>query len=295
MFYRPSVLMVATTASFVIADTQIKLIGTSLPPSQIIGALGVVSTLFLGVLCAQQKILSSLPLMLERHVLARSAFDVAGSFLFVAALMHTPLGNMSAIMQSVPLVVAVLAILFLGEKANAARFAAVIVGFIGVLLIVKPTPQSYSVYQLMAIGAVLVVALRDLVTKRIPDHVPLPIITMSNSVAVTIIGWGFALLDGVQPMQVTNLQLLACAGLFVTIGYILIVATVRLGELSATAPFRYSEVVFALLSGFLIFQEYPDALAYLGMALVIGAGFTAARHDARAAREVEADMMPPVF
>ncbi|MDE2445518.1 MAG: DMT family transporter [Alphaproteobacteria bacterium] len=292
---RPSILMVATTLSFVIADTQIKVIGASLPPAQIIGAIGVMSTLFLLALCAQQKLLSSIPQIFEPHVLARSVFDVAGSFFFVGALMYTPLGNLAAIMQSVPLVVTMLAILFLGEKGSPTRWLAILVGFAGVLLIVKPTLNNIAAYQVMALCTVLVVALRDLVTKRIPPTVPLPIITLSNSVFVSLAGWGYAFFEGAKAMEPWNIKLLIGAGLFITVGYLLIVSSVRLGELSATAPFRYSEVVFAVISSMLVFGEYPDILAYVGMALIIGAGLVTAWYETVKAHELEADMMPPVF
>ena len=85
------------------------------------------------------------------------------------------------------------------------------------------------------------------------------------------------------------------AGLFVTISYFFIVATVRLGDLSATAPFRYSEVVFAIIAGILVFGEYPDAISYVGMALVIAAGLFAAHREAAQARDAEAELMPPAF
>ena len=160
--------MVITTACFVGGDTCIKLIGTTLPLGEIICLVGLLSTVFLFLICAQQGVLESVPMIFTRTVLLRSMFDVLGSFMFVSALMHMPLANLSAVMQSVPLVVVVVAVIFLGEKAGLARSAAVIAGFVGVLFIVKPSLQTITVYEFLAVGAVVVVALRDLVTKRIP-------------------------------------------------------------------------------------------------------------------------------
>ncbi len=287
--------MVITTACFVGGDTCIKLIGTTLPLGEIICLVGLLSTAFLFIICAQQGVLESVPMIFTRTVLLRSLFDVLGSFMFVSALMHMPLANLSAVMQSVPLVVVVVAVIFLGEKAGAARVAAVIAGFVGVLLIVKPSPQTITVYEFLAVGAVVVVALRDLVTKRIPAHVPLLIIALANAVFVSLSGFGFGLVQGFQGVEVWQLTSLVGAGLFVTCGYFFIVATVRLGDLSATAPFRYAEVVFAIIAGILVFNEFPDLLSYIGMALVIAAGLYAAHSEAAQNRDAKAELMPPAF
>jgi drug/metabolite transporter (DMT)-like permease len=292
---RAGLYMVITTACFVGGDTCIKLIGTTLPLGQVICLIGFVSTIFLLIVCGQQGILKSLPMIFTRLVLWRSLFDMLGSFMFVSALMHMPLANLSSVMQSVPLVVVVVAVIFLGEKAGLARSAAVIAGFVGVLLIVKPSPQTITIYECLAAGAVIVVAFRDLVTKRIPAHVPLLVIALANAIFISLGGFGVGTVQGFKNIEVWQWALLLGAGLFVTISYFFIVATVRLGELSATAPFRYSEVVFAIIAGILVFDEYPDAIAYLGMGLVIAAGLFAAHHEAAQTRDAKAEMMPPAF
>ena len=292
---RAGLYMVITTACFVAGDTCIKLIGTTLPLGQVICLIGVVSTVFLLIVCGQQGILKNVPMIFSRMVLWRSLFDVLGSFMFVSALMHMPLANLSSVMQSVPLVVVVVAVIFLGEKAGLARIAAVIAGFVGVLLIVKPSPQTITIHEFLAVGAVIVVAFRDLVTKRIPAHVPLLVIALANAVFVSLSGLGVGLLQGFKNVEAWQWALLLGAGLFVTISYFFIVATVRLGDLSATAPFRYSEVVFAIIAGILVFGEYPDAISYVGMALVIAAGLFAAHREAAQNRAAEAELMPPAF
>ena len=292
---RAGLYMVITTACFVGGDTCIKLIGTTLPLGQVICLIGLVSSLFLLMVCGQLGILKNLPLIFTRMVLLRSLFDTMASFMFVSALMHMPLANLSSVMQSVPLVVVAVGVIFLGEKAGLSRIAAVIAGFLGVLLIVKPMPQTITIYEFLALGAVIVVAFRDLVTKRIPAHVPLLVIALANAIFISVSGFGVGLVQGFTSVEVWQWALLMGAGLFVTISYFFIVATVRLGDLSATAPFRYSEVVFAIIAGILVFGEYLDAISYVGMALVIAAGLFAAHREAAQARDAEAELMPPAF
>jgi drug/metabolite transporter (DMT)-like permease len=292
---RAGLLMIGSTACFVIGDTCIKLLGSSLPVGQIICLVGLFSSVFLVIISAQQGILNCVAKIFTGRVLLRSFLDMVGSFMFVAALMHMPIADMATIMQTIPLVVVVVAMIFLGERAGISRIVAVVVGFIGVLLIVKPAPQSVSIYQFLALGTVFVVALRDIVTKRIGPEVPLLMIALANAVFLTLSGFGFGFMQGFQPVDTWRLEVLVGAGLFVTLGYIFILATVRLGELSATAPFRYSEVVFAIIAGILVFSEYPDFWSYFGMALVIAAGLYAAHNESIQARDAKEVLMPPAF
>ena len=287
--------MVITTACFVGGDTCIKLIGTTLPLGEVICLVGLLSTVFLFLISAQQGILKSVPMIFTGTVLLRSLLDVLGSFMFVSALTHMPIANLSAITQSVPLVVVVVAVIFLGEKAGVARSVAVTAGFVGVLLIVKPAPQTFTIYQSLAIGIVFVVALRDLLTKRIALQIPLLIVALANAIFVSLSGFCFGLLQGFQEVETWHLELLFGAGLLVTCGYVFILATVRLGELSATAPFRYSEIVFAIIAGILVFNEYPDFLSYIGMALVIAAGLFTAHRETLQDRNAKTELMPPAF
>ena len=101
-----------------------------------------------------QRILGHLSQIASRAVLGRSLLDMLASFLFITALMNMPIANMAAIMQSVPLVVVVFATVFLSEKGGAKRIAAVVVGFLGVMLVVKPAPQTVSIYEFVALATV---------------------------------------------------------------------------------------------------------------------------------------------
>ncbi|MGB8314980.1 MAG: DMT family transporter [Aestuariivirga sp.] len=287
--------MVLCTACFVSGDSFIKVIGNTLPIGQIMAILGLLSCIFLLIICAQQGILQHLPMIFSRPVLLRSFLDLLAGFMFLSVLMNMPIAIIAAIMQSVPLAVVVVAIVFLREKGGVKRLAAVMVGFLGVMLVMKPAPQTISIYELLALGTVAMVALRDIVTKKIPPHVPLLIVALANAVFAGVGGLGLALLQGFQALETWQLSVLLGAGIFITCGYILLVATVRLGELSATAPFRYAEVLFAIIAGIFVFSEYPDLLAYIGMALIIAAGLYAAHQESNRVHDAKVEFMPPVL
>lgn len=278
---RAGLYMVLAMASFVINDSFVKLVGRSLPVGEIIAIRGLMAALFIAAICLRQGALGSAPLIFSRNVLIRAMLDLVGTLLFITALMHMQIANLTAIMQAVPLAVTVLSVVFLEEKVGVRRTAAIIVGFIGVLLIVKPAPQSFTIYEAFALTIVLSLAVRDIVTRRIPAKVPTLIVALANAVFVTVGGVLLGLTQDFIMPQIWQIGLLACAAVFLGTGYMFMVATLRLGDLSATAPYRYSIVLFAILSGIAVFGEYPDALAYAGMALIAATGLYAAHREAR--------------
>ena len=173
--------MVIAMGCFILNDTCIKTIGTTLPLGQIIAIRGILSVVVVGLICAYQGVLGSGLSLFTPKVLARSLLDVAGTFLFLIALTHMPLANLTAILQSVPLAVVLVSVIFLREKVGLRRTAAIAAGFIGVLLIVRPTPSTFTIYEILALGIVFVLAFRDLITKRIPDHIPVFIMALANA------------------------------------------------------------------------------------------------------------------
>ncbi|HQX84759.1 MAG TPA: DMT family transporter [Aestuariivirga sp.] len=277
---RAGLYMVIAMACFILNDSCIKIIGTTLPLGQIITIRGVLSVLVVALICAHQGVLGSLPTLFTPKVLARSLLDVAGTFLFLTALMHMPLANLTAILQSVPLAVVLVSVIFLKEKVGMRRTVAIVTGFLGVLLIVRPTPSTFTIYELLALGIVFILAFRDLITKRIPAHIPTFIIALANASFVALGGIIFGFYQGFLAVAPWQFGLLAAAAVLLATGYVFMVATLRLGDLSGTAPFRYSNVLFAIILGMVFFGEFPDTLSYAGMGLIIAAGLYAAHREA---------------
>jgi S-adenosylmethionine uptake transporter len=278
--------MVAAMACFILNDTCVKAIGTSLPLGEIISIRGVLSVLVIAAICTHQGVLGSVSQLFTPKVISRSLLDVAGTFMFLTALRHMPIANLTAILQSVPLAVVLVSVIFLKEKVGLRRTAAIFAGFLGVVLIVKPTPSTFSIYEVTALGIVFVLAFRDLITKRIPAHVPTFIIALANASFVALGGVVFGLYEGFQGVALWQLGLLCAAALLLASGYLFMVSTLRLGDLSGTAPFRYSNVIFAIILGMVIFGEFPDAISYGGMVLIIAAGLYAAHREAQLGRKV---------
>lgn len=280
---RAGLFMVLAMGSFVCNDTMVKILGEHLPVGEIIALRGFMAMLIIGGICLRQGLLRDVPKLLQRNVLARSSLDVIATIAFVTALMHMPIANLTAVMQAVPLAVALLSMVILKEKVGWQRMVAIVAGFIGVLMIVKPSVSHASLYEFLTLLIVLSVALRDISTKRIPSRIPTFLVAFGNAGFVTAGGLALSTVQGMVKPEPWQLGLLALAALCLSSGYLFMVATLRLGELSGTAPFRYSVMVFAIISGVLVFGQFPDEIAMLGMALVVAAGLYAARREARQA------------
>ena len=281
---RAGLLMVCAMGSFVCNDTIVKIVGAHLPVGELIALRGVMAIAILTAICAWNGLLGDIPKIRQKNVLMRSTCDLFATISFVTALVHMPIANLTSVMQAVPLAVALLSMLFLGEEVGWRRMIAIVGGFIGVLLIVKPSVSNVSVYEVLALAIVLFVAVRDLLTKTIPARIPVFVIALANAGFVTVGGAALMLFQGAQRPEAWEVGLLALAACFLSAGYLLMVATLRLGELTGTAPFRYSVMVFAIISGVVVFGEFPDWIAILGMVLIVVCGLYAAHREAMRSR-----------
>lgn len=281
---RAGAYMVLAMAAFVTNDTLVKSLAGNLPVGQIVVIRGFFATLLIALICYHQGVFGSIQAIFSKQVFSRAALDLIGTLGFITALLQMPIANLTAIMQAVPLVVALFAALFLGETVGWRRSAAIAAGLAGVVLIVKPSPQSFTVYEAFALAIVLALALRDVITRGIPGHIPSLIVALANAVLVTVGGFCLGLVEGFEPVSAWEVSYLALAALFLGLGYVFMVLTLRIGELSATAPFRYTIVVFAIISGAVVFHEFPDLWAVAGIALIVGSGIYAANREAKLGR-----------
>lgn len=281
---RAGLFMVLAMGSFVFNDTIIKVVGPSLPVGELIAVRGFMAMLIIAAICAHQGVLQDVPKIANRRVILRNIFDLLSTIAFVTALMHMQIANLTAVMQAVPLAVALLSMVFLKEQVGLRRMAAIVLGFIGVLMIVKPSAATFNLYDMLALIIVFCVAVRDLLTKRIPVRIPTFVVALGNAGFVTVGGAMLCAFQGVKWPEAWQFGLLALAACCLASGYLFMVATLRLGELSGTAPFRYSIMVFAIISGIVVFREFPDWIATLGMVLIVATGLYAAHREAKLGR-----------
>lgn len=226
-----------------------------------------------------------LPVPVSRPVAVRVTAEVVATSLFFAGLVHLRFANAQTILMLVPFAVTAVAAT-LGEQVGARHYLAVLVGFVGVLAVVRPTPSGFSLWTLPVIASTAAIVIRELATRRIePSLGPLPIalLTAVANTATTGTISAFTSWGTVRPGTVA-LLVLACFCL--AAGYLFSIQTVRVGDLSFSAPFRYTSVLGAVLIGLLLFDETPDTLTAIGCTLIVVAGLMTAAAD-RVTRRAE--------
>lgn len=220
----------------------------------------------------------------RRPMVWRLFGEVASTILFLNALTHMAIGDLSAVMQALPLAVMLGAAVFYGEALGWRRMVAVLVGFAGVLLILRPGSGAFGIWSTVALGAMLMVTLRDLSTRRFGRHVASETIAFYAATAVMLVGLILSLRDGWIIPSVNHLLLLALGACFLTVGYVTAVSAMRIGEITAVAPFRYTSLIAAILMGLIVFGEWPDIWTWIGSSLVVGAGIYTILREARLRR-----------
>lgn len=265
--------MMGAMAAFTFNDTLIKAIGTSLPLSQILVLRGAMASLLIYAFARYQ---GSLHLRLDRRdwglVTLRCLAEGGATFLFLTALMRMPIANITAVLQMLPLTVTLGAALLFQEAVGWRRMLAILVGFCGMLLIVRPGPEGFDAASSYALGAVACVTLRDLVTRRMSAAVPSMTVTVLASLSVLMFGIGYSFFQDWAPVSAVQLSLLAGAACIILLGYLCSVMAMRVGDVAVVSPFRYTGLLWALILGWLVFGDWPDMLTLMGGSLVVGAG-----------------------
>ena len=278
---RGIVFMSVSMALFIANDGLTKYVSATLPAAQLIFIRGVLSILLVLAVAQALGALPQVRMAVTPRVLLRAVVDATATMLYLASLFHLPIGNATAINLASPLFMIVFAVLFLGEGISLTRALAIGAGFLGVLLVIQPRADAFNAWALVCLLGTLFHAARDLLTRRIPAAVPSILITLSTCVAVTLMSGAISLVEGWRPFTARDVGLLALAAAFLSGGYYFIISSMRLGEISLIAPFRYTGLLFALVLGYFIWDEVPNALAWGGIALLIGSGLYLLMRDVR--------------
>lgn len=270
---RGALFMSLSMAGFTINDSIFKLLTDDLSIAQLMFMRGVVASLLVIMLASYRRALRPLHHIMDRWVALRVGGELGGTLTFLTGLAHIPIANAAAILQALPLAVTMAAALFLSEPVGWRRWAAILIGFAGILIIIRPGVEGFSPYALMIVGTVIFAAARDIATRKVDPALPSLYLSTVTAVAVTLAG--FVLIwpmGGWKPVSAPQLALISLAACLVLIGYQFIIMSMREGEISFVAPFRYTSLLWALLMGIVLFGEYPDVYMITGGAIVIGSG-----------------------
>jgi drug/metabolite transporter (DMT)-like permease len=269
---KAALLMMGALAMLALNDTAIKTMALTIPLFQIVVLRNGVTTLALGFSILRG---GKLPWLSRRDLalsLLRGVGEVGAAYFYLIALVAMPFANVVAILQSAPLVVTLAAALFLGEKVGWRRLSAILVGFVGVLLIVRPGTEGFDIFALDVLISVGFITLRDLATRRLSREAPAMTVTAITSSMVLAFFVVLGLDEPWVPMSAWSIVLTFVAAGFVLGSYLTTIQAMRIGEISFVSPFRYTSLLWALLLGFVLFGEWPQALTLIGAAIVVASG-----------------------
>ncbi|MEL7026140.1 MAG: DMT family transporter, partial [Pseudomonadota bacterium] len=206
------------------------------------------------------------------RLVIRSIAEASVGALYLAALFNMPIANAVAILQVSPLAVAFGAYLFLGEPLGRRRLWAIAIGFVGVMLIVRPGLDGFNIYSLCAMAGIVALATRDLITRTMTSNLPTLTVATTGSAAVTVLAGTGMLFSDWTPLEPASVVRLGSAVVWLMLAYFFAIAVMRIGEIGFVAPFRYTGLLAAIIAGIIVFREWPDAWMLLGSAIIVTTG-----------------------
>jgi len=279
---RGGLFMVASMVCFAVNDAIIKSLGGVLPVFQTLAVRGGVVVLLLALLVMRSGWRVHELGCRDRMVLAlRALSEVGAAFFIVTALFNMELANMTAILQLLPLTIPLAAFLFLGEPLGWRRISAIVIGFVGMLLIVKPGSDGFNVYSLFCLAAVVCVTIRDLTARSLGAKLSSQEMSLFAAFGVFVAASLATVFEPWVPITLVAWVALLGSAVAIFFGYIVSVMAIRTGDVSFTAQFRYVGLIAALILGYVFFAEWPDAFALIGAGVIVGTGaFTICRQRA---------------
>ncbi len=292
-----AIAMTIAMAGFTINDALVKSTLDTLNAGQVMFVRGAMSSVLIFALAARVGALRPLSVAVNGVVALRVAAEIAATITFVVALTVVPLGNATSVLQFMPLAVTLGAAIFFKEPVGWRRWSAILAGFIGVMIIIRPGVEGFTPASILLVACVMFAASRDLLTRRLPAEIPTVFVTMVTTFGITIIGGLLIVpLGGWHPMTIGVFSRLALASVILLVGYHAIITAMRIGEISFVAPFRYTGLLWAIALGFLMFGDIPDRYMLLGAGIVVLSGlYTFYRENVRKAQEMSQSSQPRVM
>ena len=277
-------------AAFTIEDMFIKSLTAAVPTGQVLFFLGVGGAVVFALMARAKGRGLVRPFLTMPTLRIRTLGEAVASVFFVTSLSLVPLATVAAVFQALPLAATLAAALFMGERVGWRRWAAICVGFSGVVLIIRPGMAGFNAASLLVLMAVAGITLRDLISRRLPRDLPSSVVSFHGFMALSVVGpllvWGRG--QTLVALDLHQSLFMAAAIGFGVLGYYAIVIATRTADASVITPFRYTRLLFSILIGIVVFHEIPDTLTYAGAALIVGSGLYTFMRERRLARQAAA-------
>ena len=281
--------MLASVAAFVTNDMFVRLTAATLPTGEIMILRSIAAVALIAAIATATGAIRSAWMLSSPIVLLRGALEGFIAVMFIAALPHIPFADITAILLAASVIATGIAAILGIEKVGVRRWSALLVGSLGVVVMLRPGVSGLTPYALLALACTILVAIRDLVTRRLDPEAPTIVVTLGMALSV---GGAGALLGALEtgwrwPTQ-QEAAWLGVAGVAVSIGNFMVIEAFRRADIAVVSPFRYTSLVLASLYGFVIWREWPDLWTLAGSALIVGSGLYTIWRERVRAREAAA-------
>jgi drug/metabolite transporter (DMT)-like permease len=284
--WKGSLAMVAGMGFYMAGDVFIKFVIGKLPVFEIQAVRGVASIVACLALIVAMGHTRQLVQLRNPWLLIRGLFEIVASFSFYLAISYLPLADVTAIVQTFPLLMIVGAWLVWREPLGWARTFLVVLGVAGALLVAQPGATATSKYALLGFVIALALVGRDLVIRKAPQDVS-PLVAVVPLLIIVTFASTIATLFFETPLQpdAGSLFYLSISAVFLVIGHATVYLAYKLAPASAVAPFMYSLTVWAVTFGIVFFGDIPNPMAFAGMAIIVAAGLMIIWLDAQRQRQ----------
>ena len=273
--------MIGAMVSVATAETFLKATGGQLPLVQVLLLRGLLTTAF--ILLISPRMGGLVRIRNRKNLIrltVRNLAEAGAALTYLAALLQMPLANVKAILQVMPLFLTLGAFLFFREPLGWRRMLAIGIGLCGMLLIVRPDAQGIDWVAMLALVSVLFATLRDLMTRTLPSELNSITIAFSASLTMVIVTSVLMIFTPWRPVTMELGALILGAAVSIVLGYIGLVQAMRQGEIAFVVLFRYTGLLWSMIFGWFVFQQWPDTLTLLGAAIIIATGaFTLIRES----------------
>ncbi|UWQ07003.1 DMT family transporter [Aliiroseovarius crassostreae] len=281
---RGALFMVFSMGAFALEDMALKAAARDIPIGQAVALFGAAGMVIFALMARAQGQRIFHPDLLSPVLIWRSLFEISGRLFYALAIALTPLSSASAILQATPLVVALGAVLVFGERVGLRRWMAIAMGFIGVLMILRPGLDAFDPLSGFAVLGMLGFAGRDLATRASPVSMSSAQLGVAGFAMLTLAGVVLIGFGGVARPTPASLGFVAMASVIGVLAYAALTRAMRVGEVSVVTPFRYSRLLFALILGITVFGEQPDLMTLLGSLVIVSSGVVLLRRPAQGHR-----------
>jgi len=269
-------LMTGCVSAYVINDAFMKLLFSEVALFQAIFLRSIITVPPVLVMVWITKVaIRNLSKQDKRLILLRVVAEIFTTIAFLTALKHMPLANVTAILQALPLAITMAAALFLSEPVGWRRWSAILVGFVGVLIVVRPGLEGFNIYSLSALMAVISISVREISTRKLTSEVPTITVVLSTAVGSALFAGIMMIGSELDTVSALSWLLIIGAAVAVLIATLLSVMAMRIGEIGFVSPFRYTSMLGAIGLGILLFGDWPDQPTLVGTLIIVSTGIYA--------------------